>query len=285
MWLGHQGPLTLALLCFVSLSAVSCGTGGIASQEQTSVPASPPKFLSDGFESGNFSKWSFVWNSTDVTINDHAAFAQTGTRSAQFHYSICSVCGAAHQDTNRFLEFDFNAANGSPNGVDHVFVRGSVYFKSPEPGGSIEIQRKLFYIKSPSGEGGVPNAYWSVVLTSDGVLPGKVQLYLLIGNSALGGTTTRLWTATDPSLQLEFDRWYDIQIEVRANAPGQVDGRIGLWLDGAKVYDGSSLDIRRDSDLGIRRIEIGHQADRAAYLPVDEYRYWDDLRVSDSFIP
>lgn len=282
-----KGRLALAVVCLTMLSTLSCGTGSTAgSDEEALAPSSPPKFLSEGFESGDFSKWSSVWTSMDVTINTNPSFVRSGDFSAKIHYSICSSCGEAHQDKNRFVELDFDSRNGFPSGIDHVFVRGSVYFKTPEPGGSVEIQRKLYYIKSPSGADGIPNAYWAVVLTSDGVLstPDKIQLYLVIGNSALGGATTRIWTATDPALQLEFDRWYDVQIEVRANTPGMHDGRVALWLNGAKVFENSSLDIRRDSGLGIGRIEIGQQTDRLDYLPVDEYRYWDDVRVSDSLI-
>lgn len=284
MWQAPQGTLTLVLVCSLLLSAVSCGTG-ISSEEQALVPASPPKFLSDGFESGDFSKWSFV--TADVSINSDPALVRSGTHSSRMHYSLCSTCGAEHQDSNRFMELDFDSRNGFTNGVAHVFVRGWVYFKTPEPGGSIAVQRKLFYIKSPSGAGGVPNYYWGVILTSDGIAstPNKIQLYLLIANYGVGGSSTRVWTGADPSQELEFNRWYDIQIEVGANTPGIGDGRIALWLDGKKVFENDALNIRLDSTLAMSRVEIGNQADRFDYLPVEEYRYWDELRVSDSFIP
>jgi hypothetical protein len=285
MWRTRKGTFTLALLCCVTLTSVSCGTAGTSADVQVPDPASPPKFLSDGFESGNFSKWSFV--TADVAINTDPAFARTGVRSSRMHYSLCSTCGAEHQDSNRFIELDFDSRNGHPNGIQHVFVRGWVYFKTPEPGGSIAVQRKLFYIKSPSGAGGVPNYYWGVILTSDGIVatPNKVQLYLLVGNSGVGGGSTRIWTGDGPSEELAFDRWYDIQIEVRANTPGVNDGRIALWLDGRKVFENDAMNLRLDSSLAISRVEIGNQADRFDYLPVEEYRYWDELRVSDSFIP
>ncbi len=286
MWHAQRGGLALVMM-LATISSMSCGTGSTSiSEEQVVTPASAPKFLSDGFESGDFSKWSGIWNSTDVTINSNPSFARSGTYSAQIHYSICSTCGDAHQDVNRFVELDLGTASGLSNGVDHIFVRGSVYFKTPEPGGSVEIQRKVFYIKSPSGSGGVPNAYWAVVLTTDGLLsaPDQLEPYLVVSNAALGGGTTRLWSGTAADEHLEFDRWYDLQIEVRANTPGVPNGRVALWLNGAKVYESDSLDLRRDSALGISRIEVGSQADRFSYLPVDEYRYWDDLRISDSLI-
>ncbi|MGH9893415.1 MAG: heparin lyase I family protein [bacterium] len=291
MWRVAKEKLTLAVVCCLVVSSLSCGAGNRTSldaevPDPPAVPPPPPKFLSDGFESGDFSKWSLVWNPADVTINNSTSFVRSGAYSAQFRYSLCSSCGNAHQDTNRFVELAFNAGHGYPNGIDHVFVRGSVYFKTPEVGGSVEIQRKLYYIKIPSGASGVPNAYWAVILSSDGLVstPNKVQLYLLLANSALGGATTRIWTAASPAEQLEFDRWHDIQIEVKANTPAIHDGRVALWLNGVKVFEESGLDVRRDSDLGVDRIEIGCQADRLDYVPVEEYRYWDDVRVSDSFI-
>lgn len=290
MWQAPADKLRSATACLILLFSLNCGSPSNSPTDPVvEGPVTPAVklFLSDDFESGDFSKWTQVQNLTDVVINSDSSHVRSGTYSAQIRYSLCSTCGDAHQDVNRYMQAGFDTANGFPNGIHHVFVRGSIFFKTPEPGGSVQIQRKIFYIKSPGGEGGVPNSYWAVILTSDGVLstPNRVQPYLLVVNNSLGGTTTRLWTGSDTSEQLEFDRWYEIELEVRANTPGTSDGRVALWLNGTKIFENSSLNLRLDSPLGINRIEVGTQADRADYLPVEEYRYWDNVQIADGFLP
>lgn len=266
--------------------------------------------FSDGFESGVFvPPYDFV-SSTDVTINTNPTFVHSGTKSAQFHYQICGdstnpACGADHQDRNRFVTIGF-----ADPGQSHFFVRGYVYLKAPESGASANIQRKLLYIKAKSGPGGVPNYLWGMVLTTDtdkygmrlqiiaesGVLPSPSYYGLdnELGNNSL---------VTNGIFEFQTGQWYALEMEVKAkSALGATDSAVRVWVNGVLTFQHTVFTngtvgtcpgrtyacpaFPGDGVFGnyIRRIEVGDQADRVYYRVVDEYRYWDDLKVSDSYI-
>jgi hypothetical protein len=51
-------------------------------------------------------------------------------------------------------------------------------------------------------------------------------------------------------------RWYCYELMVKANAPGQRDGRIAVWLDGKLIADFPNLRLRETSALKIDRFTI-----------------------------
>jgi len=59
-----------------------------------------------------------------------------------------------------------------------------------------------------------------------------------------------------PDLIPELDRWYGYEIMVRANTPGQRDGRIAGWLDGKLVMDFPNLRLRDVASLTIDRFAL-----------------------------
>jgi len=218
------------------------------------------------FESGDFSAWDFVWNlglPNAWTVQDE--IVHSGKYAARVHYYIDG--GAEHQDDNSNIEKQFKP------GLEHLFVRGYVYIPTPNPAGSPNVQRKLFYLKDPEGPDGTPNYRWAVIVHTFGS-PGSLVLTWV----GPGGTRSE-WDLAF----LEFNRWYCLELEVRANTVGQSNGRLGLWVDGLLVHERNDLQLRGIS-TGINRVEIGRQADRLNYAPVDEYRYWDDISVDTSYI-
>lgn len=267
----------------------------------------------DDFESGTFANFDFVQDTTDVTMNSNAAFVRNGSKSMQIRYRICgdslnTACGAAHQDRNRYVEKNF--AGGLPN---HFFVRGYVYFKSPEPGALVTstIQRKIYYIKAATGPAGTPNALWYVVLTEDTVngkmglrvvytpKSGVTSVSLYGGDNELGNQTALI----NGIAELQFDRWHLVEMEVKAKSGlGASDGILRTYIDGNLVYERKTFPVGGapcragstklcpafpDDTLfpsAITRIEIGNQADRSNYNIVDEFRFWDGVVVSDAYV-
>jgi hypothetical protein len=60
-----------------------------------------------------------------------------------------------------------------------------------------------------------------------------------------------------PDVIPELDRWYCYEVMVKANTPGQRDGRIALWLDGKLIADFPNLRLRETDELKIDRFTIG----------------------------
>jgi hypothetical protein len=54
-----------------------------------------------------------------------------------------------------------------------------------------------------------------------------------------------------------LDRWYCYELMVKANTPGQPDGRIAAWLDGVLVMDFMNLQFRDVASLTINRFGMG----------------------------
>lgn len=54
----------------------------------------------------------------------------------------------------------------------------------------------------------------------------------------------------------ELDRWYSYEVMLRANTPGERDGRIALWLDGELIADFPNLRLRDVASLTIDRINL-----------------------------
>jgi IPT/TIG domain/Bacterial Ig domain len=252
--------------------------------------------LKDGFDAGSFASWTTKWDGIDTLINANKTYVHSGNYSAQIHYHICATCGAAHQDSNRWFRKDFTATNGFPNGLNHVFVKGYMYIKSPEPGGALNgVQRKLYYFKSPNTTCGAASPFdWGLVLTSDGA-NGQIGIYLAYAHNctqssvALYGGSNELGNKigiTDGIAALPLNQFLPIEMEVKANEPGVANGELRVWLNGVLVFQKTGLTLRDAiyGTEGIKYIELGRQVDRVNYTTVDEYRYWDDIVIADAYI-
>ena len=93
---------------------------------------------------------------------------------------------------------------------------------------------------------------------------------------------------------LNFNQWYEIQIQVVLNTPGQANGYFNVWINGQYRPDLSAagVDLRNVSgiDQGWQWVEIGRQLDagdannsRIAWE--NEYRFWDAVSLSNAYLP
>lgn len=55
-------------------------------------------------------------------------------------------------------------------------------------------------------------------------------------------------------------------------------------MDGVKYLNVTNANLRGTCNYGWQRFEVGVQANRDNYDPVDEERYWDDVVVSTGYI-
>jgi hypothetical protein len=256
----------------------------------------PTHLFTDGFESGNFAAWSGAggWPTNNPFIATSPSPVHSGTYSYGQHYYICGdpanpACGAASQDSNRYLvkmATDF----GQPSGMTHFFMRGYVYFKSPTTPDTVITGRKLIWVgdeTSSGGSGGIWNIMFSGITGSGGALTPTHQ-HLTFGSqgAACHGSSPVDWMAGVPPL--DFDVWYSLEIEVQTNTPvadpGPFDGIFRVWVDGALVYQNTTIKINGNCTTPFRYFSVGRQTNRGSYMVVDEYRYWDDVVISTSYI-
>ena len=59
-----------------------------------------------------------------------------------------------------------------------------------------------------------------------------------------------------PDVTPVLGRWYSYEVMVKANTPGQRDGRIAFWLDGQLIADFPNLRLRETTALNIDRFTL-----------------------------
>jgi len=225
--------------------------------------------------------WNFIWVVGNPTINANLTYVHSGAQSMQLYYVIAG--GGGHLDLNRYISKTFDSG-GYPDGIDHFFIRGYVYVKTPEAGGSKDIQRKLLYLRSFVDLPDYPSHRWhAVVKTFTTAGTGHLMnICIDAGTDVIGAPTVNHYP--DPPVYLNFDQWYCIEAEIKANTPGIADGEERLWVDGIKVVEVTGITFRAAGYArGIQKMQVGDQAD-TVNLAVDEYRYWDDVVISASYI-
>lgn len=85
-----------------------------------------------------------------------------------------------------------------------------------------------------------------------------------------------------PEIVPELGRWYAYEVMVKANTPGQRDGRIALWLDGRLIADFPNLRLRDTADLKIDRIGINLHANGG--IQAVSRKWYDNVVVARSYI-
>jgi len=85
-----------------------------------------------------------------------------------------------------------------------------------------------------------------------------------------------------PQIIQELDRWYCYELMVKANTPGQTDGRIAFWLDGELSGDFPNLYFRDIDTLKIDRFGLNFHAGSS---PNGEINKWyDNVVAARSYI-
>jgi hypothetical protein len=85
-----------------------------------------------------------------------------------------------------------------------------------------------------------------------------------------------------PEVIPELDRWYCYELMVRANTPGELDGRITLWLDGAVLADFGNLRLRDVATLKLDRFNLSFHA--GSNPSGATRKYYDNVVAATSFI-
>lgn len=257
-------------------------SGDVTSDDGHPVTPQPPSttYFSDDFESDGANLVP-VWDATSTTqptLNTNLSFVHAGTKSGQFHYSIAAG-GTPSQDSNIYTVWV------SASALTHFFWRQYIYFKTPEIGlDTFIVQRKLLWW-SDSTSAGVSQVNYANFITSytgTGGTPTPTQIRLHWGGNKIGACAP-----TYPDLNLTtilgWDTWYSLEAEVQLNTSGLSDGILRVWLDGTQTYENTAMTFR-GTCADVSYFSIGRQTNRTNSEQIDEYRYYDDVVISDSYI-
>lgn len=85
-----------------------------------------------------------------------------------------------------------------------------------------------------------------------------------------------------PEVIPDLDHWYCYEYRVKANTPGQRDGRITLWLDGKQIADFGNLRLRDIDSLKIDRFNLSFHAKSNA--TGETKKYYDNVVAAKSYI-
>jgi len=86
-----------------------------------------------------------------------------------------------------------------------------------------------------------------------------------------------------PDLTPERDRWVCYELMVKANAPGQRDGRLAFWIDGRLAGDFPNLRLRDVSTLKINHFALGlYTMNEAIKGPCE--MWFDDVVAATAYI-
>lgn len=248
-------------------------------------------------------RWSASFGEPSMRITREAADLHTGKQALEFvmpqqatpQSSGLHKIFADGQDVvflrfySKFEKgFDYPLETSCHNGVD---ISANYYTNGATPGIRADGRNKFLVAFENEigyrGKAPVPGPlnvylyhpeqrsdYGDHFLPSGTVLPYSPQL----GNKGTFGKDF----VSRPDLVPELDRWYCFECMVKANTPGQRDGRIALWVDGKLVADFPNQRLRDVGTLKMERIGLGlYMANNS--LRVNR-KWYDDVVVGTSYI-
>jgi len=178
-------------------------------------------------------------------VTGAGSFHNGGSISAHYHVDGQSTPGVPADGLNKFL----------------VSYEATVYSDGPPPGDLIA------YVYHPEQR----DNYGDIFYPTGEVSP----------NTSLPGNFGPDFVAR-PNVAPILGKWQCYELMVKANTPGQRDGRIGLWLDGRLIADFPNLRFRDVESLKIDVLSIG------GYISPNQVRdneiWFDDVVAATSYI-
>jgi len=231
----------------------------------------PTLLFADGFESGDFSKWSSHGAYADHLPAVNGVNPHSGSYSYEQEYYL-PVGGPYPQDQNRFIIENF-ADCGRPAGLADFILKAYHYPKHPEADADAtkSTQRKLTRCMHDTAQ--APSATNFEVELIGWQLANQYGLDLAIGyyNPA--------FQMPYISVQLAYNAWYLLEQEIHLNTPGVGDGVYKLSVNGTLRYTLSGVQLRNTQTTNLGGVCIGDQVNKTTDYTVHEFRYWDDVQI------
>ncbi len=178
-------------------------------------------------------------------VTGAGSFHNGGSISAHYHVDGQSTPGVPANGTNKFL----------------VSYEATVYSDGPPPG------HLIAYVYHPEQR----DVYGDIFYPTGLVSP-NTSLPFDFGPEFV----------SRPNVAPDLDTWQCYELMVKANTPGQRDGRIGMWLDGKLIADFQNLRFRDVASLTIDYLSIG------GYISPNQVRenklWYDDVVAATAYI-
>ena len=272
---------------------------GIAAQfpNDANIGSHPDVLFVDTFESySSASQLSGIWNSyyqgSNTRIATESGNKFAGNRALEFtlRQGSSEVANAVvknispSEDTlfvRTYTKFDSGFANtreghngirisarypgpgNQPNGTDFFgfSLENSIYYSEAEPG----YTHVYGYYPEQRGQYG---DHWY----PDGTV---IPFDATPGNFGPNFVSR-------PNFIPERNRWYCYEFMVKANTPGQRDGRVSIWIDGKVIADFRNVRVRDVSNLRIDQIQLELHAKSS--VTRENKKWYDNVVVARSYI-
>lgn len=308
-----------ALVAFLGLAAGLCsspgasaqalpeGNTGIASRYagDAGIGSDPNVVYFDDFESyGSVSaltapgRWNQAFQSSNIRLSTEAGNFFRGSKGLEL--TLPKTSGEISNELNKFLnptldtvfvrfygKFDpaFNVLGSSHNGA---FISSS-YWDGPGSGPGIKADGYNKFLVSYE-------AYRDSTSTAN---PGSLEVYIyhpdqrdiwgdiffptgrVLPFDKTPGNFGPTFVAR-PEIIPQLGRWYCYEVMVKANTPGQRDGRIALWLDGALIADFPNLRLRETTDLKVDRVGLSLHGNGG--ILATSKKWYDNVVIAKSYI-
>lgn len=280
----------------------------IAAPTTTSTTSTSATVFASNFDSGSLSLpySSTQFSNTDpaITMNSNSTYVTSPQYSAAVHYYFTCAVTPCTQDSGLNIWYGGSSPIGGPaNGLTKWDLRFNLYLQHPAPGAIVNgIQRKLLYAwQTPSG---TPTG-WSFFLKGEVNGVNNVPLVYNVQDSPIpGGATVAYYPYVNGTqATLNFDTWNSIEIQVQNDTStgvtwngsgwsGSCNGVLKLWVNGtyyptvnSQLVDVSnSMCLNLGTAYGLQYWVLGEQAQTSSSAVgnlVDEYRYFDDLSLTN----
>jgi hypothetical protein len=80
----------------------------------------------------------------------------------------------------------------------------------------------------------------------------------------------------------ERDRWYSYELMVKANTPGERDGRVAIWIDGNLIADFQNVRLRDVTTLKVDQVQLELHSPNSSSRP--NKKWYDNVVVARSYI-
>jgi hypothetical protein len=257
-----------------ALPVLPTGNTGIASRYpgDAGIASDPAVIFADDFESyasasGLTSRWNQVFQMSNTRIATEAVNVFRGGKSLEF--TVPQTTGEISNNAIKFVNptrdvlfvryyakynAGFNVRGSSHNG-------NSISAQYCCPGVPANGTNKFFAsLEAGRDQTSEPN-------------PGRLNVYMyhpdqrdIWGDHFYPTGIVSPFTNTPfkfgpefvprPDVVPQLDRWYSYELMVKANTPGQRDGRVAVWLDGNLIADFHNLRFRETTALKIDQFTI-----------------------------
>ena len=122
---------------------------------------------------------------------------------------------------------------------------------------------------------------WSARGSFGGLLNGRTPIGFYCYHMDMRGRygSTWIWDRDDRGL-IDNNRWYSIEQQVRLNTPGESDGILRGWVDGALAFEKTDVRFRSVNTLRIEAVWINVYLGGTWAAEQDHHLYLDEIVIS-----